>query len=146
MDNHGKSAFKTFLITISILTGIALTVTLIILIWVGYEKFGSTGAKLIGTEAVVLAAALLNWAVNAIFASRRSKLFPTICYWTTIACIYLGMALSLVTMWADTGADLMLKGFATLCVLFIASLVALGITSIFVSSPPPTAPPPRSAQ
>ena len=137
MSRTPMQSFNLLLVTIGILMAILITVTLIILIWVGLAEFGETGARLVGSAAVFMGAVFLNWAVNVILGRSLGQLFPTICFAVTLLCIYCGLILSLMAIWGGADGDFILKAILTLVVLFIASLIALVVSAVVQSSQKP---------
>ena len=137
MSRTPIQSFNLLLMTIGIVMAAIIAVTLIILIWVGFSDFGETGARLIGSASVLLAAVFLNWGVNAIFGQSIGQLFPTICYVVTMFCIYVGFILSLLAIWGGSDGDFMLKAILTLVVLFSVSLIALVVSAVVQSSKSP---------
>ncbi len=53
MSRTPMQTFNLLLMTIGITMGILIAVTLIVLIWLGTASFGETGARLVGSAAVV---------------------------------------------------------------------------------------------
>ncbi len=137
MSRTPMQTFNLLLMTIGITMGILIAVTLIVLIWLGTASFGETGARLVGSAAVLLAATFLNWGVNGILGRSIGQLFPTICYAVTILCIYAGFILSLLAIWGGSDSDFTIKAILTLVVLFVASMIALVISAVVQSSRKP---------
>ena len=137
MSRTPMQSFNLLLMTIGITMAILIAVTLIILIWIGLDDFGETGARLVGSASVLLAAVFLNWGVNSILGRSIGQLFPTICYAVTMLCIYGGFILSLLAIWGGSDGDFMIKAILTLVVLFVASLIALVVSAVVQSSRKP---------
>ena len=141
MSRTRLQTFNLALMTLGIIFGVMVTVTLVIWIWVPHLE--ATAARLLATAGVLLAATFLNWAVNVIFRSVLGRLFQAICYGVSLLCIYAGVVLSLLAVWGGTTGDFILRAFLTLVVLFAASMVALAASAIVNSRTHHVSPPPK---
>ena len=147
MSRSGMQAFNLLLMTAAVALGIAVTVTLIVWIWV--PDFTDTAARLLGTEAVVLAAILVNWAINAVLGGHLVRTISRVCYGVTMFCAYAGAVLCILAIWGSTSTEFMWRAVATLAVLFFASMIALAVSAtvrvntIPSDDGPPPPPPPQ---
>ncbi len=131
--------FNFVLFTLSIIMGVVMTATAIIAIW--SEEFRVVSSlRVTGSAGVVLAACAMNWMVNAAFGPRLGRLFPNLCYGTTMVTIYVSLLLIQLAIWSSVSSDFILKSIGTLLVLLFASLLTLVFTSVaptVVQAPPP---------
>lgn len=142
MSRTGLQSFNLVLMTLGIIFGVLITVTLVVWIWA--PDFEETAARLLGTAGVLLAATFLNWAVNMILGTGIGRLFQTICFVVSLLCIYAGVALSLLAIWGGATGDFIARAIGTLAVLFAASMIALAISAIVRAGASHAPPPPKA--
>ncbi len=125
--------FNLVLFTLSIIMGVVVTTTAIIAIW--SEEFRVISSlRVTGSAGVVLAACFMNWVINAAFAPRLGRLFPNLCYGTTLVTIYVSLLLIQLAIWSSVSSDFIWKSIGTLLVLLFASLMTLVFTSVATST------------
>lgn len=117
------------LVTVCLLTLIAATTVIVILIWSDEAQTELVG-KTLTTIGLVCVSSLMGLMINGIIGRSLRQTLPKICWTCSWICIVLGGTIATVAVWWQSNSDdVIFKTFGTVLVIFIASTITTVLAS-----------------
>ncbi len=133
MASRSFHSFNLILWSICLICVVAVTVSLVVLIW-GNEVSDTVGRS-VATAGMVLVASLLGVAVNAITARRWETGIGKVCWASCYFFILSGLVIGIIAVWVqDDNEDILAKTALTVMVLFCASLITTAVAGAVSNS------------
>ncbi|MHC4245691.1 MAG: hypothetical protein ACYSUU_02705 [Planctomycetota bacterium] len=126
-------AFNLVLVTICVMSLVAVTIMLIVMIW-SNDSSESLG-RLMATTGLVLTASLLGLVVNAIVGKSLGVLLAKICWAASWLCIFGGSVIGGVAIWLHVDhEEVLLRTIGTITVLFVASMIGTALAGTLANA------------
>ncbi len=119
-------SFNLILVTICVVSLVAVTIMLIVMIWSdGSSEFIG---RMMATIGLLLTGSLLGLVVNAVVGKSLRILVAKICWVASWLCIVGGLVIGGIAIWLHVDhEEVLLRTIGTITVLFIASMIGTAL-------------------
>ena len=130
---HGLRSLNLVLVTICVMSLVAVTIMLIVLIW--SDANTDLAARMMSTIGLLLFGSLLGLLVNSIAGRSLHILLAKICWLASWLCIVGGTLIGAIAIWMHVDhEEILLRTVGTIVVLFIASMIGTALAGTLASA------------
>ena len=130
---HGLRSLNLVLVTICVMSLVAVTIMLIVMIW--SEDSTEFAGRMMATIGLMLTSSLLGLLVNSIVGRTLDVLLAKVCWIASWLCIVGGTLIGAIAIWMHVDhEEILLRTVGTIVVLFIASMIGTALAGTLASA------------